>query len=66
MAEVNKFFSPEFRNRLDAILEFNSLGKQHIDMIVGKSITELNDMLKDKGIYISATDEAREWMRERG
>ena len=63
---VNKFFSPEFRNRLDAIVEFNRLEKQHIDMIVGKSVNELNAMLKDKGVYITIDHQAKEWLRERG
>ena len=66
MVAVNKFFSPEFRNRLDAMVEFVSLQKEHIDMIVDKSINELNTMLKDKKIVISLSENAKIWMRDKG
>jgi len=63
---VKKFFSPEFRNRIDATIEFNSLGKNHIDMIVDKTINEINEMIKDKNVTIVLSDPARIWLRERG
>lgn len=63
---VKKFFSPEFRNRLDAMVEFVALQREHIDMIVDKSINELNEMLTDKGVVIELTLGAKSWMRERG
>jgi ATP-dependent Clp protease ATP-binding subunit ClpA len=66
MQAVNKFFSPEFRNRLDAMVEFVSLKREHIDMIVKKSIDELNDMLKDKNVRIELTLGAKAWMRDKG
>ena len=66
MQAVNKFFSPEFRNRLDAMVEFVALGREHIDMIVDKSINELNTMMKDKGVVIELTLGARTWLREKG
>jgi ATP-dependent Clp protease ATP-binding subunit ClpA len=66
MQAVNKFFSPEFRNRLDAMVEFVALGREHIDMIVDKSINELNTMMKDKGVVIELTLGARTWFREKG
>ena len=66
MQAVNKFFSPEFRNRLDAMVEFVSLKREHIDMIVKKSIDELNDMLKDKNVRIELTLGAKAWLREKG
>ena len=66
MQAVNKFFSPEFRNRLDAMVEFVALKREHIDMIVGKSINELNEMLKDKNVRIELTLGAKAWLREKG
>jgi len=63
---VKKFFSPEFRNRIDAFVEFNSLEKNHIDMIVDKTINEINAMIKDKKVTIVLSDPARIWLRERG
>jgi ATP-dependent Clp protease ATP-binding subunit ClpA len=63
---VKKFFSPEFRNRLDAMVEFVALQREHIDMIVDKSINELNEMMTDKGVVIELTLGAKSWMRERG
>ena len=66
MQAVNKFFSPEFRNRLDAMVEFVSLKREHIDMIVKKSIDELNDMLKDKNVRVELTLGAKTWLRDKG
>jgi len=66
MVAVNKFFSPEFRNRLDATVEFVSLERHHIDMIVDKTINEINEMLKDKNVTITLSDSARTWLRNRG
>ena len=66
MQAVNKFFSPEFRNRLDAMVEFVALQREHIDMIVDKSINELNEMLADKNVIIELSPEAKVWMREKG
>ena len=66
MQAVMKYFSPEFRNRLDGMVEFVSLEKKHIDMIVDKSINELNEMLKDKGVTINLTMGAKVWFREKG
>ena len=66
MQAVNKFFSPEFRNRLDAMVEFVSLKREHIDMIVKKSIDELNDMLTDKNVRVELTLGAKTWLRDKG
>ena len=63
---VKKFFSPEFRNRIDANIEFKPLEKTHIDMIVDKTINEINEMLTDKNVIIKISDTARIWLRERG
>ena len=66
MVAVNKFFSPEFRNRIDANIEFVALERQHIDMIVDKTINEINEMLKDKKVTVVISDTARTWLRDRG
>ena len=66
MQAVNKFFSPEFRNRLDAMVEFVALQREHIDMIVDKSINELNEMLSEKGVTVQLTTKAKIWMRDKG
>jgi ATP-dependent Clp protease ATP-binding subunit ClpA len=63
---VKKFFAPEFRNRLDAIIKFNKLGDEIVVQIVKKFINELNDQLKDKGIEIAANTDAVKWLCERG
>ena len=63
---VNKFFSPEFRNRLDAMVQFVALEREHIDMIVDKSLDELNEMLADKNVRVELSPDAKVWMRERG
>ena len=63
---VKKFFSPEFRNRLDGMVEFVSLEREHIDMIVDKTINEINEMLKEKNVTLSLSPEARTWLRDKG
>mgnify|MGYP001403716975 FL=1 len=63
---VKKFFSPEFRNRLDGTVEFVSLARKHIDMIVTKTINEINDMLRDKNITIKLSRKAKTWLRDKG
>ena len=63
---LKKFFSPEFRNRLDGVITFNSLGKTVMMKIVGKFLVELKDMVKDKGIDIVVTDEALDYLVDKG
>lgn len=63
---IEKFFSPEFRNRLDAVVEFKNLDKDHILMIVDKAVKELNTMLEEKNIKIVLSDEARSWVCDKG
>ena len=63
---VKKFFAPEFRNRLDAIIKFTSLSHQTVCQIVNKFIAELNSQLKDKNIEIISTEEAVDWMAKKG
>ncbi len=56
--ELKNFFTPEFRNRLDAIVRFNSLNVSSLKKIAKKQLDELNVALKDKKVSINATDEA--------
>ena len=63
---LKKYFSPEFRNRLDGVITFNSLGKPVMMKIVGKFLVELKNMVKDKDITISVTDEALDYLVDQG
>ena len=63
---INKYFSPEFRNRLDGVITFNSLGKPVMMKIVGKFLVELKDMVKEKGIIITVTDDALDHLVDKG
>jgi ATP-dependent Clp protease ATP-binding subunit ClpA len=53
---VKRFFKPEFRNRLDAIVKFNRLDSEAMRKIVGKFIAEVNQLLTDKQITVRVTD----------
>jgi len=63
---LEKAFSPEFRNRLDAMIQFNQLGKAEILRVVDKNIRELQDQLVEKKVLLEITDEARGWLAEKG
>tara|TARA_Y100000389_G_scaffold160223_1_gene162291 strand:+ start:2489 stop:4732 length:2244 start_codon:yes stop_codon:yes gene_type:complete len=63
---LKKFFSPEFRNRLDGIITFDKLGKEIMLKIVGKFLVELKDQVKDKNVKISLTDETLDYLVEKG
>jgi ATP-dependent Clp protease ATP-binding subunit ClpA len=63
---VKKFFAPEFRNRLDAVIKFSKLSPEVVIQIVKKFIGELNTQLKDKGIEIVAGANAVKWLSEKG
>lgn len=63
---VKKFFSPEFRNRLDAVIKFSKLKKTTVTSIVGKFITELNEQLKDKRVQINLDKTAIEFLADHG
>ncbi len=63
---VKDFFKPEFRNRLDGIIKFNKLDKQHIGKIVDKFIKELNDLLSDKHITVRLKYTAIEQLIDKG
>jgi ATP-dependent Clp protease ATP-binding subunit ClpA len=63
---LKKFFAPEFRNRLDATIICKKLSKEIMMKIVGKFLVELKDMVKDKGIKIEISDEALDYLVEKG
>ena len=64
--ELKKFFAPEFRNRLDGVITFGNLEKPIMFKIVGKFLMELKTMVKDKGIDISISDEALDYLVDKG
>lgn len=63
---VNRHFTPEFRNRLDAIVEFNRLSKEQVKPIALKFVKELNDLLVEKNITIKVEDSALNKLVEDG
>lgn len=63
---VKKFFAPEFRNRLDAVIKFSKLSTEVVVQIVKKFADELNNQLKDKGIEIVLTNNAAKWIAAKG
>jgi ATP-dependent Clp protease ATP-binding subunit ClpA len=63
---IEKIFSPEFRNRLDSIINFNPLTVEIMEMIVDKFVREINEQLVDKKVEISLTPKVRRWMAEHG
>ena len=66
MEAIAKTFSPEFRNRLDAVVEFDRLDRSVIGRIVDKFIFELESRLEEKRVTLELTDDAREWLSEHG
>ena len=64
--EFKRFFAPEFRNRLDGVITFAKLGKEVMMKIVGKFLLELKNMVADKDIAITVTDEALDYLVEKG
>src|SRR3546814_15806089 len=63
---VNKLFTPEFRNRLDAIIPFTHLNTDVIARVVDKFVMQLEAQLADRQVTIELTDTAREWLAGRG
>ena len=63
---INRMFSPEFRNRLDAIVPFGHLPQEVIRQVVDKFIAQLEMQLGDRNVTIELTDEARSWLVENG
>ncbi|MDP7396476.1 MAG: ATP-dependent Clp protease ATP-binding subunit ClpA [Lentisphaeria bacterium] len=63
---VDKFFSPEFRNRIDAIIHFKALTIELTERIVDKFISEMDEMLQKKKVELELTPAARSWLAEKG
>ncbi len=66
MEVLKKVFTPEFRNRLDAIIQFNSLSEEHILNVVDKFLFELQSQLDDKKVMLEVDHDAREWIAQTG
>ena len=66
MEVIRKAFTPEFRNRLDGIIQFGGLGFDHILRVVDKFLIELEAQLHEKHVSLSATPQARQWLAEHG
>jgi ATP-dependent Clp protease ATP-binding subunit ClpA len=63
---LKKFFPPEFRNRLDAVIKFDKLGKDTMRSVVKKFLQELNTMTMEKDVEVNATDDAIEFLMTKG
>jgi ATP-dependent Clp protease ATP-binding subunit ClpA len=63
---IRKMFSPEFRNRLDAIVPFQALTPSVIESVVDKFVIELEGQLESKGVTLELTPEARTWLATEG
>jgi ATP-dependent Clp protease ATP-binding subunit ClpA len=63
---LKRFFSPEFRNRLDAVVQFASLTPETIASVVDKFIFELEQQLIDKKVALSVDPDARDWLAQKG
>ncbi|UUM29717.1 ATP-dependent Clp protease ATP-binding subunit ClpA [Vibrio japonicus] len=66
MAEIKKVFTPEFRNRLDNIIWFNSLDEHVIHQVVDKFIVELQAQLDVRGVSLEVSADARHWLALKG
>lgn len=66
MGAVNKVFSPEFRNRLDAVIQFSSLDPKTILSVVNKFVAELEAQLGARNVILEVDDEARAWFARNG
>jgi ATP-dependent Clp protease ATP-binding subunit ClpA len=66
MEAIKKMFTPEFRNRLDAIIQFSGLSPENIAKVVDKFIFELEGQLQEKHVNLIVEPEARVWMAEHG
>ncbi|WP_116364023.1 ATP-dependent Clp protease ATP-binding subunit ClpA [Parahaliea mediterranea] len=66
MEAINRMFTPEFRNRLDAIVQFEPLGEDVILTVVDKFLTELQGQLDEKRVTLQVDEDARLWLVEKG
>ncbi|MBB3808657.1 ATP-dependent Clp protease ATP-binding subunit ClpA [Pseudochelatococcus contaminans] len=63
---ISRLFTPEFRNRLDAVISFGHLPKEVIAKVVDKFVIQLETQLAERNVTIELSDEAREWLVENG
>jgi ATP-dependent Clp protease ATP-binding subunit ClpA len=63
---IERTFSPEFRNRLDAWIQFNPLEMVHVERVVDKFVDELREQLVDKHVTLELTETARQWLARQG
>jgi len=66
MEAIRRIFTPEFRNRLDAVIQFASLDPITIERVVDKLLVEVETQLEAKGVSITLDDAARRWVAEKG
>ena len=66
MEVIKKMFTPEFRNRLDAIMQFNALPMDVVKTVVDKFLTELQGQLDDKKVELDVDESARDWLAREG
>jgi ATP-dependent Clp protease ATP-binding subunit ClpA len=66
MEEIKRMFSPEFRNRLDGIIQFKPLDERTITNVVDKFIIELEHQLEEKRVVMQVDDSARNWLAKKG
>jgi ATP-dependent Clp protease ATP-binding subunit ClpA len=66
MEAIKRMFTPEFRNRLDAVIQFHALDTEVIKTVVDKFLTELQAQLDDKKVQLEVDDTAREWLAREG
>jgi ATP-dependent Clp protease ATP-binding subunit ClpA len=63
---INKLFTPEFRNRLDAVIPFSNLPTDIVHQVVRKFVVQLEAQLADRGVTFELTDEATAWLARKG
>ena len=63
---INKMFTPEFRNRLDAIVPFKALAQETMVRVVDKFIAQLEAQLTEKNVALALSEEARQWLAKKG
>jgi len=66
METIRRSFTPEFRNRLDAVVQFQALGFDHILRVVDKFLIELEALLQEKHVSLATTPTARDWLAQHG
>jgi ATP-dependent Clp protease ATP-binding subunit ClpA len=66
MEAIKRLFAPEFRNRLDAVVQFESLDERTIQRVVDKLLVEIEAQLEQKGVTLHIDDDARQWIAKRG